>query len=251
MSNIGNKRKNRTRFAISLIIIISVITALLYAPVYSAAESAGTQAPADAPAATTARKARTPKVSLADAAATAEKMYYCGELYVFAESMNKANIQMAAIAEDVKESLQNGSLTKSKAKLNALTAKYNKASDTYNSWVDVKADLEYFIEVIGTRNAISKSQLQTAYKRTLASINDTRAVLESAKAYYGEQTAAGKRELSASADKLITVAASAVKSIAPISQKSLSGYRSLFDQFATQSGLKIEYKTWQNPEVTE
>jgi hypothetical protein len=212
----------------------------------AAADATETTVASEAPA--SARKPRAAKVSLADAVATAEKMYYCGELYIFADSMIKANYNMASISESIKDSIQNGSLTRNRVKLNSLTAKYNDISAIFNSWVDVKGDLEYFIDVIGTRNAISKSQLQTAFKRTLTTIDDTRGLLETAEKYYADQTVPLKLELSGAADRLTASAAGAVKSIGPIAEKSISGYRSLFDQFAAQSGLNIEYKTWQNPE---
>ena len=190
-------------------------------------------------------------VSLADAAATAEKMYYSGELYLFADSMIKVNYGMASIAADMKNSLQKSSQVGSRAALNAMVVKYNKISETYNSWVDVKADLEFFIDTIGARGIYSKTQLQIAYKRTLTIINEVSGMLEAARDYNENQSAATKRELSVSADQLIVSAANAVNTISPYADTALSVYRSLFDQFAAQSGLELEYKTWKNPEAGE
>ena len=215
------------------------------AEISAAAEKTETAAPPQ----TRARNTRVSGVSLADAAVTAEKMYYCGELYLFADSMIKINYEMASIAENLKDSMQKGSLTRNRTALNAMTVKYNTISEKYNSWVDVKADLEYFIDTIGSRSIYSKSQLQIAYKRTLDVINAAKDMLGAAKAYYDDQSGAARRALTVSADALTVSAANAVNAIAPYAEIAIAAYRSLFDQFASQSGLEIDYKTWRNPET--
>jgi len=194
-----------------------------------------------------ARAPRAARISLADAAATAEKMYYCGELYMFTDSMIKINYELASVAATVRESVQSGSIFRNKAVINALNRKYNAICATYNSWVDVKGDLEYFIETIGARNAITKSQLQTAFSRTLKTINEARDMLERAQACYDDNDAAARRALSSTADALTMTAASAAAVISPYAQAALGGYRTLFDQFALQAGLDLEYKTWSVP----
>ena len=203
---------------------------------------------AGARAARSANRAGTTAVA-ANALETAEKMYYCGELYVFSNSMIKINYEMASIAAGLKEIIQSGVILKSESQLNELIKIYNAAGESYNSWVDVKADLEYYIDKIGSRNSISKSQLQIAFKRTLTSINTTQGLLETAQAYRLEQSPASKRELISNTGKLIASASSAADTIYPHMQKALAGYRKMFDSFVEQTGLKLEYKTWQNPEA--
>ena len=240
--------KNRMN-RLTIILMVSLCIAFAAIPaaaVSAAAESAVTEAAASAAAA---RRTRAPRISLDDAVATAEKMYYCGELYIFLDSMIKINYEMASIAENINDSLQSGALTRGRTKLNTLMQKYNRISETYNSWVDVKADLEFYIDIIGTRNAISKSQLQAAYRRTLLTINETRVLLDAAAEYYGDQSADNKRELTNSADKLVVTAANAVTIMAPLAQMTINGYRGMFDLFASQAGIELEYKTWQNPET--
>ena len=193
--------------------------------------------------------AGTSGASTADAINTAEKMYYCGELYIFTDSMIKLNYEIASIALDMKDALQSGALTKNRSKLNTIIRKYNALSETYNSWVDVKTDLEYFIDTIGGRAVFTKSQLQAIYKRTLTVINGAEDMIGAAQEYYKSQAAGERRALNSAADSLISSAANAVNTIKPYEQAAIAAYRSMFDQFALQAGLKIEYKTWQNPET--
>ena len=190
-----------------------------------------------------------PKRSLSDVVSTAEKMYYCGELYIFADSMTKTNYEIASISTNLTSSLKGNALAKSAATIKSLVKTYNGISEAYNSWVDVKGDLEYYIDTAGTRNTITKSQLQTAFKKTLSALNEAQELLEAAQAYAAEPTPAAKRALASGADSLLKTAASAVNAILPMEAKTLAGYRNLFDSFAKQAGLKIEYKTWQNPET--
>ena len=256
MNNIPKKK-------IRIICFVLICAATMYATPVSYASDAGgadtlavesAESPAagggDSPSAArvSARAPRTVRVSLADAAATAEKMYYCGELYIFTDSMIKINFELASIAGTVRESVKSGSIFKNKAVINSLNKKYNAICATYNSWVDVKGDLEYFIETIGARNAITKSQLQTAFSRTLKTIGDTRELLGKASDCYEDNASAERRALSGSADALTATAASAVAVIAPLAQTALKGYRALFDQFTIQAGLEPEYKTWSVPD---
>ena len=217
----------------------------------ASATMASAESQTETPARTRAPRAQSSGISLTDAAATAEKMYYSGELYLFADSMIKINYEMAAIAESVKDSLQKGSLIANRASLNAMIKKYNEVCEKYNSWVDVKADLEFYIDKVGSRNIYSKTQLQTAYKRVLEVINATKDMLGAAQSYYDDQTTALRRALTGSADALTLSAAKAVNTIEPYARTALNAYRNLFDQFALQSGLEIEYKTWRNPETGE
>ncbi|MCL2058022.1 MAG: hypothetical protein FWH01_03040 [Oscillospiraceae bacterium] len=214
----------------------------------TAAGAGNTAAGAGDAGAPSVRRARPSGVSLSDAVATAEKMYYCGELYLFADSMIKSNYELASIAADIKDSLGTDALARNRTRLNALTRKYNTLCDTYNSWVDVKADLEFFIDTIGARNVFTKSQLQTVYKRTLTVINDTQGLLEAAREHYNDPTATSRRDLTGAADKVIAAAAVAANAAAPCASSSIAAYRSLFDQFAQQAGIETEYKTWQPPE---
>ena len=216
--------------------LVAPVTEAVSAPVAEALSASVSEAPA----------ARAKNAE--EAVSTAVKMYYCGELYVFADSMTKINYETAAIASNVKEALQNGSLARKRSNLNAYAEAYNAACETYNSWVDVKVDLEYYIDTVGTRNVYTKSQLRAAYSRTLATLNDTQALLESAGGYYDNQTASVKRALNSSADRVITTSVKAVDAILPYAQKALAGYRSLYDKFTAQAGVVNEYKTWQNPE---
>ena len=186
--------------------------------------------------------------TLTGAIDTAEKMYYCGELYLFADSMIKISYELASISANLKDSAQSGASPKSGTELNALINKYNAISETYNSWVDVKEDLSFFIDTIGSRGVFSKSQLQIAFRRTLLVISDTEAALADARDYSVNQTALLRRALSVSADKAIKSASGAVTIIKPYAKAALSGYRGFFDQFAEQSGIEIEYKTRGFPE---
>ena len=209
---------------------------------------------ADAPAATPparTREPRAPRVSLTDAVATAEKMYYCGELYLFTDSMMKINYEMAAIAVNMKDAVQGDSILRNRALINSMNKKYNAVCDIYNSWVDVKGDLEFFIDTVGSRNIFTKTQLQIVFSRTLASVNATRTMLEAAYGYIDEQSADMKRLLTGSADSLTMAAAGAVSAITPSAQASIVRYRAFFDQFAKQAGITLEYKTWSNPEESK
>jgi len=197
------------------------------------------------------RETRAVRVSLADAAVTAEMMYYCGELFLFADGMIKINYEMAAIAAGMKDALQSGSLLRSRAVINSMNRKYNAASEIYNSWIDVKGDLEFFIDTVGARNVYTKTQLQIAFSRTLAAINETKAMLEAAGDYYEEQTADAKRTLTGYADKVTASAAGAAGTIAPSARQAIDGYRAMFDLFAKQAGIEPEYKTWSNPELAD
>jgi len=196
-----------------------------------------------------ARDAKAVKISLADAAVTAEKIYYCGELYIFADSMIKTNFEMAAIAENIKDATQSNTLLRNRAGINSMNKKYNAICEIYNSWIDVKGDLEFFIDTVGSRNVYTKAQLQIAFNRTLATINETKAMLEAANEYYEEQTAENRRTLTGHVDKTTAAASSAAKAAAPLAQSALNGYRAFFDLFAQQAGLELEYKTWSNPEL--
>ena len=252
---------NNARRTPAFIIMIILIPSLLFTPAYAAATDAPVQGPAAEAAATDApvtaapvsgvrtRTARPAKVSLADAVSTAEKMYYSGELYLFADSMVRTNYEMAAIAAAVKTSVQSGALLRNRSVINTLAKNYNSISVKYNSWVDVKGDLEFFIDTIGPRNTITKSQLQTVFSRTVKTVNETKALLEKADDYYGNKSTESRRALTGAADNLTSAAVKAVNAISPVSQKTLTGYRALFDQFAAQANLELEYKTWSNPEA--
>jgi len=263
MHTASEKTKKTSKY-ILIITIISVLLFLFTTPAFAAqansadqtaaaepsqsAEPGGAVISAAAPAATqrTARKTTSAK-SQSDAIDTAEKIYYCGELYIFANSMVKTNYEITVIAAALKESVDNGALAKNASKLKSLTKSYNAVSEKYNSWVDVKADLEYFIDKIGTRTAYSKSNLQVAFKRTLATLKDAQKLLEAAQQYSKEPTNAAKNALIDSADGIISAAAESIEIISPSAQKALASYRSLFDAFVSQSGMQTEYKTWQTP----
>ncbi|MDR3120667.1 MAG: hypothetical protein LBU58_04965 [Clostridiales bacterium] len=188
-----------------------------------------------------------PRKSLADAVSAAEKMYYCGELYLFADSMVKANYEKAAIAANIKDAASDGSLSKSAALLDALTVRYNASGSAYNSWADVKGDLEYYIATVGTRTAFSKANLQNAFKRTLTVIDAARALLDEARAYRDDPSPAAKRAVTSSAEVVILQAAEAAAAIEPSAQKALASYRRLFDAFAQAAGIELEYRTVEDP----
>ena len=235
---------NIIKFMFAFFAALFTISALAQPPVYAAGIAA--EAPA-----TTPRRNQASGISLSDAVVTAEKMYYCGELYIFIDSMIKINYEMASIAENLKYSIQRGSFTRNRTSLNTMVAKYNKISEKYNNWVDVRGDLEYYIDIIGARGIFSKSQLQIAFKRTLDVIDSAKSMLDDAQEYYEDQTPALRRSLTSSADLLTISAAGAVNVIAPYAQAAMSAYRGLFDQFAQQAGIDVEYKTWRNPENAE
>jgi len=187
----------------------------------------------------------------ADIAGAAEKMYYSGELYIFADSMIKINYEMASIAAELKSALQNGSFVKNASGLIALTKKYNAVSDRFNSWVDVKADLEYFIDVIGPRNSTTKSQLQLTFNRTLETMDAAYGMLSAAGAYYAERDNETKNALMGEADALVAGASDTADALSAIAQRAIANYRAMFDIFALQAGIELEYRTWQLPEPWE
>ena len=169
----------------------------------------------------------------------AEKMYYCGELYLFTNSMMKINYDMAALAANLKEYIGNSRLTSDKTILNNLIRQYNSISETYNSWVDVKSDLERYIEIIGNNKIYNKTQLQSAFRNTLITINATKPLLESGREYAESLSRELRTELNNDIDSTIRKAANANKIIEPSITKSLDGYRSLFDEFAAYAGINI------------
>ena len=178
-------------------------------------------------------------VDYVKAAYTSEKMYYCGELYLFTDNMMKINYEMAAIAANLKEYINGSLLTSDKTTLNNLIKQYNIVCKTYNSWVDVKPSLEKYIEVIDDNLIYTNEQLQSAFTDTLATINATKPLLESARIYAENTTTNAKIRLNNSINSTIRKGANASKAIEPYLARSMRGYRSFFDEFSELAGIKI------------
>jgi hypothetical protein len=197
-------------------------------------------APTESETAIAAAAAKNVEINFEKAAATAEKMYYCGELYLFSDSMMKINYEMAAISAGLKEYISNSRLFSDKSTLTNLIKQYNSISDTYNSWVDVRPILEKYVEIIGDDGIYTKSQLQTAFRVTLATIGSTKALIESAKGYEDSISRDQRDELTKEIDAAIRRCANANRQIESNSARCLKAYRSFFDEFASFSGVKIE-----------
>jgi hypothetical protein len=176
--------------------------------------------------------------SLRTAADTAEKMYYCGELFIFSESMLKTNYEMAAIAARIKSYAQDGGADS--LRLGEMKSAYNAAGAAYNSWVDVKAVLEGYVDIIADNSAYSRPNLQSAFRYTLATVNAAQQLLDEADAHFGEPspTAQQRRALAASADSVVRKSAKAASTIEAYSKRALDGYRKLFDAFAMSAGVE-------------
>jgi hypothetical protein len=211
------------------------------APEAETAEDAKATSPAARPA---------PK-NLGAAADTAEKMYYSGELYLFADSMAKINYEMAAVAANLKEYVRAGALRKDGSLLDDLTEKYNRTGVIYNSWVDVRGDLEYFIQVVDDKTIFTKTNLQSAFRLTLTTIRSTRALLEDGRAYVSDAAAVSRRAVTAAADATVQDAAKANAALEAYMQKTVNGYRALFDEFSRHAGIPLEYRTGQDPEAEQ
>ena len=181
------------------------------------------------------------KVSLPSAAKSAEKMYYCGELYIFSDSMLKTNYEMAAIAANLKEAVRTEALLKSAQLLDDLILEYNRVGASYNSWVDVKPEMENFVASIQDKNIYTKPNLQTAFRYTLTTVQNTTALLESARVYIEEPSTEGKRALNSAADKAVRSATKANNAVEPMAKRAMTGYRLFFDEFAQFAGIELDY----------
>ena len=179
-------------------------------------------------------------VDFGRAAVVAEKMYYCGELYIFTESMMKTNFEMATIAANLKDQLGSTRVSVSNSILNNIVAQYNTLSDKYNSWVEVRPNLEKNIGIIDNSRVYNVHQLQLVYRNTLTTINLTRALLELVSGSIEDASSVSKTEIEKSIDTAVKRAAGANRIIEPYLARSLSGYRSYFDEFSKLAGIQYD-----------
>jgi hypothetical protein len=152
----------------------------------------------------------------------------------------KINYEMAAISAGLKEFISNSRQFAEKSTLTNLIKQYNSISDTYNSWVDVRPSLEKYIEIIGDDGIYTKSQLQTVFRVTLATISSTKPLIESARGYEDGISKDERAELNKKIDNAIRKCATANRQIEPNAARCLKAYRSFFDEFASLSGIKID-----------
>jgi hypothetical protein len=210
------------------------------APAATAAPAGGAAATADGAGSGAAQRS-----ALRDSAGIAERMYYCGELFVFSESMLKTNYEMAAIAAKAKSHAQGTAAGGSAGALplGEIKDAYNAAGESYNSWVDVSGVLEGYVGIVADSAAYTQPNLQSAFRYTLATVSAARELLDEAEAYLAEPspTAQQKRALIASADSVARKSAKAASTIETYSKRALAAYRKLFDQFARSAGVdKVE-----------
>jgi len=184
------------------------------------------------------RRSRNATTNLDEAVEAAKKMYYCGELYLFTESMIKINYDMAAIAANLKAYI-NGSpdAASGKITLNNLISQYNMTSDAYNSWVDLRPRLEKYIEDLSSSNIYSRNNLNINFKNVLSTINAVKPILEAANEYTDNTSVTSLNELNKAADAVIKRAANANKLIEPSLTRSLRGYRDFFEEFSAFAGI--------------
>jgi len=181
-------------------------------------------------------------ISLPNAVKVAEKMYYCGELYLFADSMIKTNYEMAAITANVQEALQSNTIIKDTTMINDFITEYNKVCDTFNSWVDVRLELENYVSIINDRKVFTSLNIQTIFRNTLTTINNIKELLENTRAYIEDPSSDSRKTLDSSASKTIRNAARANTAIEPLAQKAMTNYRSFFDAFIEYAGITLEYR---------
>ena len=223
---------------ILLILVFAVIITIASVPLFAAETGDGVAAVEESD---TQKAAIPAKVSLPAAAEAAEKMYYCGELYIFSDSMLKTNYKMAAIAANLEEAVRTEVLSKSPGYLDELIIEYNNVSESYNSWVDVKPELESFVAQIHNKKVYSKANLQTAFRYTLTTVNNTMELLESARGFMENSSNMDKNAVNTAAAKAIRSAAKANNAVEPMAKRAMTNYRLMFDEFSKQAGIKLEY----------
>ena len=232
---------------ICLIVLALVLCVNAQTPIF-AAEEAADVAPtistiADSPATaaatdTAATPTPSPALDYAKAVAAAEKMYYCGELYVFTVSMIQTNYDMAALAANLKEFIGARRGASDRKTLTDMISQYNFISHAYNSWVDVRPDLERYIDAINNSRVYHIQHLQQVFRNTLITINAVRPLLELANEYIENPSGELQSALNKDIDATIRKAANANRVMAPFVTRSLKGYRSYFDEFSSYAGIE-------------